>query len=685
MYDLNYRSYVDTPYAESEIYQHTLQTYTDVTINEQYPVRIYFTTRFSNSSIFRNLTDLNLKFNPYEFRNILQQKINAVLDRQNYFADTLSNLRQKIAYCNELLSNLKKNTPKVNQLQEIIHQREQLYYKIDSAKEKVVIQSTKINADSIQSLLNKVSTTSLSRKQVKQLSGVASETQATFQDKTHPAFLQNRKQQADSLKQIADSLQKKYSAFLQQVARLNEARKTNIAGIKDPRRLQKVLNEAGIPDSVLPKGYKTLWGLQSLSLGRTFIDYSELSARNISITGIEVNYTSGLSYTIATGFMDYRFREYIVGKNSMLPRQYLNIARIGKVTGSRSLLLTLFNGKRQLFNSETLTGANQPNYNLYGFTVELKQEIARNIWLTGEVAKSSVPYYATRQEKSIAGTAFDFSSRDNEAYAMKMQAGFPATNTKLTGSIRRIGANFQSFSIFTTGAAQTEWQTRLDQYLFKKQLLLVAGIRTNDFSNPFVDRTYKTKATFATLQATYRRKKWPVLSAGFYPSSQLVKLGDQRFTESRFYTLNGNASYFYAIRGRQMTTSFVYTRFYNHSADSGFVYYNSRNMLFSQAVFGKIFNWQGNISLTANNEYNLYVAEAGTSIHLTKFLTAGGGLKYNYQTVFEKKQLGYSASMTIKIKPLGNFQWVMDKGFIAGSGKQLVANNITRFNYFKSF
>jgi hypothetical protein len=51
-YDVYYRSRIDTPYAERDIYQHTVQTRLDILYKDQYPMRVYLTTRFSNSSLF---------------------------------------------------------------------------------------------------------------------------------------------------------------------------------------------------------------------------------------------------------------------------------------------------------------------------------------------------------------------------------------------------------------------------------------------------------------------------------------------------------------------------------------------------------------------------------------------------------------------------------------------------------
>jgi len=79
LYDVNYRSRLDTPYAANNLYQHTVQTHLDVLYKGQYPMRIYLTTRFSNSPLFRRYTDLNFQYNQNDFARIIRQRImNAV-------------------------------------------------------------------------------------------------------------------------------------------------------------------------------------------------------------------------------------------------------------------------------------------------------------------------------------------------------------------------------------------------------------------------------------------------------------------------------------------------------------------------------------------------------------------------------------------------------------------------------
>lgn len=74
LYDVNYRSKIDTPYAENDIYQHTIQTRLDLVYKNQYPFKLYITSRLSNSSFYRNYTDFNFQFNPSHFKQVAKER-----------------------------------------------------------------------------------------------------------------------------------------------------------------------------------------------------------------------------------------------------------------------------------------------------------------------------------------------------------------------------------------------------------------------------------------------------------------------------------------------------------------------------------------------------------------------------------------------------------------------------------
>jgi len=437
----------------------------------------------------------------------------------------------------------------------------------------------------------------------------------------------------------------------------------------------------------LPKGYQTLMAVRSFNLGRTVVNYSELSVKNISVNGIQAEYNPSAYYAFASGSIDYRFRDFVV-QTPGRPKQYLNVVRVGKgLKDGNSIILTYFTGRRQLYNAATTDTGNVqvPSSSLMGLTIEGNYHINEHILLTGEIAKSSTPAYTGDLKPGLASQLFSFKDRTNEAWSLKLNAFFPATQTRVKCSYKHLAVNYQSFSIFTDGSAQSAWSANVDQLFFLRQLDVMIGANTNDFSNPFVGREYKSTTVFKSIQATLRKRSWPIISLGYFPSSQITRLGKDQYMENLFYTLVGNMTHSYSLHHLLMNTALVYTQFYNRSSDSGFTYFNTRNLMLSQSFFLNKSTLQFNASGATNQDYQLYSLEGKIQQAISKALTLGAGVKYNKQTVYAISQLGYSAEATLRIDRLGQLQFSADKGFIPGMNKRLVPDNTGRLTYFKTF
>ncbi|MBS1564376.1 MAG: hypothetical protein JST39_08295, partial [Bacteroidetes bacterium] len=386
--------------------------------------------------------------------------------------------------------------------------------------------------------------------------------------------------------------------------------------------------------------------------------------------------------------VDYRFRDFIV-QSPRQPKQYLNVLRYGRgLKDGNSIILTYFTGRRQLYNASTsdTNHAQSPATALMGLTLEGNYKLTDNIMLTGEVAKSSVPFYSDSSKgNGLVSQMFRMSDRTNEAWAVKAAAFFPRTQTRIRGTYKHLGINYQSFSIFTDGSSQTAWSATLSQLFFHRWLDITLSANTNDFSNPLIGSQYKSTTVFKSVQATLRKPHWPVISVGYFPSSQLTKLGNGQYIENLFYTLTGNVTHSYSVRHLLMNSTLMYTRFYNRASDSGFVYFNTTNLLFCQSLFLSALTLQANASAASNQDYRLYTLEGKGQYNINKYLSAGAGIKYNRQTVFDIEQLGYSAELLFRLDKLGQIQFSADKGFIPGMNKQLVPNNTGRLSYFKTF
>jgi hypothetical protein len=695
LYDVNYWSNIDTPYAEKSVYQQMLQTYLDIDYKDNYPFRFYFTTHWSNSSLFRNFSDVNFLYNATEFNNRVRRQVQGLL-QQHLGQDTLLRLEKELKQKQWSYDSLKYWLSDPSQLQRLASEREKIWLKGQLAVRKAYSDSLK------------------ARDTLKIADSVKMPDVSGLPDPAHPRSFKfngyrpssdsgnNRKDISDSsfakaydsAKARLDSLAPKLAALQQRYQQLKSRRgasldsnSRNIDNLTSGTALHDNLKSLDIPDSSLPKGYKTLYSVRSFGIGRAMLNYSELSAKNVSINGLEVEYNPSWYAAFAVGTVDYRFRDYTL--QNPAGGQYIALARYGwgKVDGN-SLIFTYYTGRRQLYNSYTTPqGTDIPNYNLMGFTVEGRYKLGRTTTFIAEVAKSSSPYYSldTLNTSHVLSSALKFSDHSNEAWSLKLNSFLPVTQTQLSASYSHYGANFQSFSLFTTGSEQKSWSVKADQPFFKRQLLVTASIRTNDFTNPLLNADYQTTALFESLQATLRLKKWPTISLGYFPSSQIVKLGDGQYQENLFYTLTANVSHSYKTKGITMISMLMYTQFYNKLTDSSFVYYNTRNLLLSQSAFLGRFTAQLQMSLAASAAYNLYVLDGKMDYRITSWLSLGAGVKYNQQTVYSITQWGYSGDAAFRVPKFGELRFVADKGFIPGDNKQLVPNNTGRLTYSKVF
>lgn len=702
LYNLDYRSNIDTPYVEKDIYQHTIQTYLDITVKDQYPVRLYFTNRFSNSSLFRNFTNLNMQFNPHEFSNKVKLAIRRELARRLQLQDSLALTKMLLDKKTGELVTLEKWKTSPAVLQRMVMEREAAERK---NKGVLPVINTDQWKDSLDALENAFRTKGLPGKPGLDelndavLDSIRSTRLPLSVNKTDTVktavksilfALQENQAKIDSLRKQVAALEQTYRRQKSQAEASVPGTSNNAAinQITNVQELDRTLKAYHIADSSLPKGYRTLFAVKSFGIGRNMIDYSELSAKNVSVTGIQAEYNPSYYAAFATGVVDYQFRDFIIARRNA-PKQYFTALRAG--LGQRDgnhIILTYYTGSRQLYNSSTTvdSGATIPNSRLMGFTIEGNYKINATTSLTGEWAKSSLPYYSNRNGNShLLSGVMAFNDRSNEAYAIKLNTIIAPTSTRLTAFYKKYGANFQSFSFFTTGTEQQAWMVKADQPFFQKRLTITGSIRENDYNNPLVPTNYKSNTVFKSIQATWRMRKWPVISVGYFPSEQLTKLSDEVYSQNLFYTLVANLSHFYKIKSVQTSTSIVYTQFYNKSADSGFVYFNTKNLMLNQTVFLQRFTLQAGASMATNSDYNLYTLENDVQYTCASWLRFGGGLKYNKQTVYNNIQMGYKTEAEITIKKIGSLQLMYDKGFIPGANKQLVSNNIGRVSYFKIF
>ncbi|TWF40334.1 hypothetical protein FHW36_10416 [Chitinophaga polysaccharea] len=689
MYDLYYRSNLDTPFVEKDVYQHTLQTYLDVTVKDQYPMRIAFTTSIGNSDFFRNITGVNLQYTNRDFKQSLLNKAQSWESSQMKLLAELQSIREQADEKIRQVNQLKNAMAAPSRLQKMVEENErELYGRI---RDSLVKNNREIDTSLRIREISITGNRHLYKPKIKDLiTWQKNELSAADTVSTKLSDVNDRTQRRiDSLKEDLAKLEHLYEKKRQKV---NTAKTHLVDVLMNSRSNKELADELGamnLPDSILPKGYRNLLAIRSIGLGRTLVDYSELTAKDISITGVQAEYNPSWYLAFATGAVDYRFRDFVIGTNRT--KQYLNLVRVGAgMKEGNNVILTYYTGKKQLYNFSSAGTVNNtewsPDYNIMGLSLEGRWQINPNNYVVGEVAKSSIPYYAaaSKGQKGFS-SMFGFGDRSNEAWSVKAFSFIPRTATSINGVYKSMGANFQSFSLYTTGSSQSSWSLRIDQPFWRRQLSIAVALRKNDFQNTYQYLDFHSNTVYKSIQATLRIKKWPVISVGYYPSSQLTKLSEDHYVENRFYTFTGTASHLYRYHGIMMNTIFSFTQFYNRQTDSNFVYFNTRNVMFNHTVLLNRFTLNTVLSAAKSSDYTLYNADGNLQFKVNKWLEMGGGVKYNRQTVYGLQQIGYSANSRMRIPYFGELSLFADKGFIPGANKRLTSNNVGRITYTKIF
>ncbi len=252
-----------------------------------------------------------------------------------------------------------------------------------------------------------------------------------------------------------------------------------------------------------PRGVdRFLAHVKSIGLGRSVVNYSELTAWNVSLTGFNMEYNPGIYAAIAAGKIDYGFRD-LMGRNSRQKGQNFLMGRIGLGNiEKKALIFSAFTGRRYTYGS-TLSDSVSSYVNLTGYSVEAIFKKDQNTGFSVEVAKTTKPLSGQIRGNDGMKSLWQFNDNANLGMSIKAQTLIPKTGTQLSGVYRKTGESFQSFSLFTYNTDQTSWSVKADQPLLRNKVSIIGMLRRNDFLNPFTEKTFKTSSIFKSVQLQY--------------------------------------------------------------------------------------------------------------------------------------------------------------------------------------
>ncbi len=646
-YQFSYRGYIDTPFAQASIWQHQVGGVINAQI-KGFPVRVGYLMRKSNSIFFRDIADVQVAADMQAYKTTLHNMLlQQLLARGSELKDSLLVLdyKQQLSRVSALRSSLTApdllqklaDYRELTELPELLH----LPGIGDSANRRRVdsiLPRLRLFTDSVAGLQAKLS----------------------------------------AWKDRADSLEKRYQAMTDKIKQYEAVVRQQLSGKADLDQLARQLRAYGMQKAAaVPARFRWLMNLQRFAAGRSMVNYSELTSKNMTLTGINMAYYPGKYYVaVAAGLVDFRYRDLIAGRRA-LPRQYMYMVRVGRGREEGShFYVSLYRGQKQV---PAAALANKV-MTITGVAAELKIRLNERHWLLAEVAESVAPDFRLQPVRS---SKIDWSDNKNKALAMKWYSYWPKTQTKLEGLYKYTGANFQSFSSFQPNAALRSWHIKADQYFFRRKLKLAAALRTNDFSNPYIVLPYRSNMVFKSVQLSYRAKGMPTISAGYMPVSQLTRL-DEQVVENQFNSLTATVAHFYKLGTAKGATMVLYNRFFNAASDTGFAYFNAANVYVNQSVSFSRFSLTAAVLHSSSTGYELNVLEGGLQLTNLRMGSAGMGIKVNNFNRLETKA-GVYANLQLNLRGWGMLQASYDNGFIPAANKKFVQNDLLTVAFTKSF
>ena len=579
-FNSEYRSFIDTPYMGKDILQHQLRSTVEVTLAGKIPLTVHAYLRQSNSSLFRDIADVQVLFNGSGFKNNVQaRRLEALRQKLKAMEDTL--LARAYALKQREVDEVTSRFHDPAFQQRLVEANEILTIPLSTYDPVLPDSTNQQNQDS----LRRAARDFIDRyQQIKE---------------RHARLVQ----QADSLRRVYDSSR----AAIRQLQTWIED--PSLARLQQSRQYKKL---RGIYDSLFQQRKSWLDHVRHFSVGRSPVSASELTAKNLSLTGISFEYNSWYFLSVSAGLVDYRFRDFALARVRRLP-QYLFLTRLGIGNVERSyFIVSVTRGQKQLFSGSA--AVKKGTVPLTGLSTEAKWQWTDHAYLLAELAQSfSSPDGGTPTATKQSG--WRLTDKTNKALYLKGFVYLPSSASRLEGYYKYVGAGYQGFNLFQANAQVSSWGAKWNQNLLNRKLRIAAALSQNDFQNPYLNQHYKSNTVFKTLTATLAAKRFPSLTAGYMPMSQLTVV-DSVVTESRFQTLTANAYHHYKIGKASGATTAAWSRFLNSEADTAWGFSNAHNLMVSQSFLFKRFTATLVASSSRTSLYSYTVLEENISIPL---------------------------------------------------------------------
>jgi hypothetical protein len=642
----NYRSQIDTPFAQQDLWQQQLVASSSITVASFLPLQVTAIVRKSNSPYLRDRAEVQVSLDPSALQALIYQRLKSKIQATPLLkTDTsllqkwMDVLKQKNAIDSWL--NSPSNIQKVAESHELLQNPALLF------NPKLSDSLNQLRRDSFQRQANEF-------------------LQYYEQQKV---LLTKWNQKKDSLQKLKDSADRIVEAF-RQILQGQVSGLTSVAGSQVADSLE----------NHIPARYRWLLHLKQFSLGKYPLNSSTLTAQNVSLNGLQVAYNSWYYFSAAVGNIDYRFRDFYKAQGND-PRQFIYLLRLGVGKIEKNYLIaTLLQGKKQL-TYYTSTSDRNSVISIRTYSLEGKWRFSATGYVLAEAAWSHSPNF---QEVPVnKEPVYAFSDHSNKALALKGSWSNRAHRTRFDGYYKFTGANFQSFHSMQTNAQVRSWNIKGDQQIFKGALRVAGSLNQNDFTYPSIAQGYTSNSVMKSLTASFRRRHWPIVTVSYLPISQLTMVESQ-VTEQRFQSFTGSLTHFYKLINPQASTSLVFSRFYNEAVDSNFLYFNSRHIFLSQSILFKGFTLglQYTYSYSAGNRYE--VMEESVAFPIASNGSLGGGLRI-HQSMDKSVLLGGYLEAGIGVGKGGHMDVRMEKVYLPNNKGTMLPNSMGSLTFSKYF
>lgn len=378
-YNWNYQSYLDTPYLQKDLIHQSVQTRLSFLIKDQYPFAVFITHRNSNSPYFINATDVNFQFKQSTMLDVEKKKLRKELEEAlvnknlKYTPKQLYQLEQEgVLKINDknlskvglqkisdlkndslknkfeaLYADYKNQKDKINKLDKWLnktnHSQEIIEEKEKQLREEILSKNKPADTSLNDSLKNKITDKLTTLKHLADSAKTKVEQNIEF-----------KKQELEKYEKELAKIETKLKVFQKKTRDSVTNLMVKLNAVKDLNSLQDYLNLTKKDSNMLSTFKRLLLSIKQVGVGRTWLDYSELTVKNVSLNGLNIEMNPNKLYLAAAiGKVNYRFRDFIVKDNAAGSSQSLALVRFGYGQKEKeNLIFTYYTGQKALLNKK---------------------------------------------------------------------------------------------------------------------------------------------------------------------------------------------------------------------------------------------------------------------------------------------------------------------------------------------